>query len=44
MFIVLLTYTKPLELIEEQLIAHRSFLQTLYDQDALIASGPQVPN
>jgi uncharacterized protein YciI len=43
MFIVTLTYKKPMEEIEKVTPTHRAFLDTLYAQDVLLASGPQVP-
>lgn len=43
MYIVTLTYKKPLEEIEKVTTEHRAFLDTLYTKDVLLASGPQVP-
>ena len=43
MFIALLTYSKPIEIIDQYLIAHRSFLDTGYQKNYLIVSGPQTP-
>ena len=43
MYIVLVHYLKPIEDVERVTVPHRAFLDTLYAQDVLIASGPQVP-
>jgi len=43
MFIVLVTYTKEIELIDQHLVAHRAFLDACYQKNYLIASGPQNP-
>jgi uncharacterized protein YciI len=43
MFIVILTYKKPLEIVEKYLNAHRSYLDEGYRNDWLIASGPRNP-
>lgn len=43
MFIVLLTYTAPLERIDQHGAAHRAWLQTCYDDGVFLASGPQEP-
>ena len=43
MYIVILTYKKPSEDIERVTVPHRAFLDTLYAQNILLISGPQVP-
>ena len=43
MFVVLLTYTQPLEKLEPHLPAHRQFLAGHYASGVLVASGPQIP-
>ncbi len=43
MYIVILTYKKPIEEIERLTVPHRAFLDTLYEQNVLLISGPQVP-
>jgi uncharacterized protein YciI len=43
MFIILLNYKKPLEIIDQHLAAHRSFLDEQYRLNHLIASGPKNP-
>ena len=42
-FLVELTYLAPIEKIEEVLQEHRNFLQTGYDQNILLMSGPKNP-
>lgn len=43
MFIIKLTYEKPIIEIEANFAAHRDFLNTYYQRGIFIASGPQVP-
>ena len=43
MYIVILTYKKPIEEIERLTVPHRAFLDTLYADGVLLISGPQVP-
>ena len=43
MFIVLVTYTKPLEAVNAALDAHRAFLKRQYAAGVFLASGPQNP-
>ena len=43
MFIVILTYTKPLEEVNQHVEAHRSFLDRYYAEGVLLVSGRQVP-
>jgi uncharacterized protein YciI len=43
MYIVELTYRKPLEAIEAQLEAHRGFLDKQYARGVFLASGPKNP-
>jgi len=42
-FVVLVRYQVPLARIDELLAAHRAFLDRLYAEGAIVASGPQVP-
>jgi len=42
-FVIEVTYTAPLATIEHSLAAHRAFLQTGYDAQRLLMSGPQNP-
>ncbi|MGE5478577.1 MAG: YciI family protein [Bacteroidales bacterium] len=43
MFIVLLTYTAPLEQVDRHVAAHRDWLAACYDDGIFLASGPQQP-
>lgn len=43
MFIIALTYIKPIEVVDQYLAQHREFLETYYQKDALIVSGPMNP-
>ncbi|WP_082120987.1 YciI family protein [Dyella japonica] len=43
MFIVELTYLKPLDAIEAKLEAHRHFLDAQYLNGVFLASGPKIP-
>jgi uncharacterized protein YciI len=43
MFVILLKYIKPIDIVDKHLEAHRAFLTKCYAQDLLIASGPQIP-
>lgn len=43
MFVVILTYHKPIEDVEKLTVPHRAFLDQLYADGVLVASGPQVP-
>lgn len=43
MYIVELSYLKPLNAIEIQLEAHRSFLDEQYANEVFLASGPKNP-
>jgi uncharacterized protein YciI len=42
-FVVILTYTKPLDLVDSHLEAHVEFLKKSYEENVFIASGRQVP-
>jgi uncharacterized protein YciI len=42
-FVIEITYTAPLEKIDETLPEHRLFLQTGYEKGWLLMSGPQNP-
>ncbi|MDA8561599.1 YciI family protein [Gammaproteobacteria bacterium] len=41
MFLILLKYKKPLEIVNEHLKDHRAFLQQGYDKNFFIVSGPK---
>ncbi len=43
MYVILLKYLKPTEEVDRVVAAHRSYLDTLYAEGVLLASGPQVP-
>jgi hypothetical protein len=43
MFIILLTYLKPMTEVENFVVAHRNYLDQGYQQGLLLASGPRVP-
>lgn len=43
MFIVDINYKKPIEVVEQHLVAHREFLEEGYQKDYFIASGPKNP-
>jgi len=43
MFIISLTYIKPLSEVEKYLQAHQEFLDDCYKNQFFIASGPKVP-
>ncbi|TLD88603.1 YciI family protein [Helicobacter sp. MIT 05-5294] len=43
LFVTLITYTQPMNVIEEILPAHRAFLKKGYESGNLLASGPQNP-
>ena len=43
MFVVLLTYKKPLALVDECLSAHAAFLDNGYQKNYFIVSGKKVP-
>lgn len=43
MFVILIHYTRPLSEIDAHLAAHRSFLDTHYQNGTLLMSGPANP-
>lgn len=43
MFVVSLTYVKPLEEIEKLIVEHREFLTKYYESKKFILSGAKVP-
>lgn len=43
MFIIMITYKKPLESVDQYLAAHRLFLEEGYKKNFFIASGPKIP-
>lgn len=43
MYVVNLTYTAPLERVDDALEAHRAFLERQFDAGVFIAAGPKLP-
>lgn len=43
MFVILLKYLKPIEVVDQHLAAHREHLKRHYDSGDLVCSGPQNP-
>ena len=43
MFLVLLTYTKPLEVVDSHLAAHRDYLKRNYEAGVFLLSGRKEP-
>ena len=43
LFICIINYTQPLEIIEKHLKSHRDYLKEWYAKDILLASGPKCP-
>ncbi len=43
MFLILLTYKQPIEVVDEYLVAHREYLEQCYQKDYLVVSGPRNP-
>jgi len=43
MFIILITYTQPIQTIDKHLVEHREFLEKGYKNNYFVASGPKNP-
>jgi uncharacterized protein YciI len=43
MFIVMINFTQPLDVIEQHVADHRQFLRDCYKKDYFVASGPRNP-
>ncbi|MGL4590100.1 MAG: YciI family protein [Mycoplasmatales bacterium] len=43
MFIITLTYIKPLSEVDKYVVEHREYLDKFYSSNNLIVSGPKVP-
>jgi uncharacterized protein YciI len=43
MFLIKITFTKPLEVVDQYVAAHREFLEVGYQKDFFVVSGPQTP-
>ena len=43
MFLVKITYTKPLDIVDQYVAAHREYLENGYQKNFFVASGPLNP-
>lgn len=43
MFIIMVSYIKPLEIVDQHLVAHRLFLEEGYQNNCFVVSGPLNP-
>jgi uncharacterized protein YciI len=43
MFVVLINFTQPLDMIEQHVADHRHFLSEGYKKNYFVASGPRIP-
>lgn len=43
MFVVLMNYIKPLDVVDEYLAEHRNYLEQGYQKNCFVASGPRNP-
>jgi uncharacterized protein YciI len=43
MHIVIVKYTKALDIVDQHILEHRAWLDTLFARGVLLASGPLVP-
>jgi uncharacterized protein YciI len=43
MFVILLKYIKPIEMVDQYLVEHRDFLEKGYQQNYFVVSGPRNP-
>ncbi len=43
LFIIRITYTAPIEKIDNHLVEHRSYLDQCYTDGHYLVSGPQIP-
>ncbi len=43
MYVVNITYTAPLDRVDDALEAHRAFLERQFDAGVFIAAGPKLP-
>lgn len=43
MYLIILTYQKPLDIVEQFLTQHRDYLEMGYQKNYLIVSGPKIP-
>lgn len=43
MFVIIIKYKQPLEIVDKYVVDHRNYLDTYYANNALVVSGPQNP-
>ena len=43
MFVILVNYIKPIEMVDQYLVEHRDFLEKGYQQNYFVVSGPRNP-
>ena len=43
MFIIMLKYKQPLNVIEQHIVEHRAFLDEGYKKNYFVTSGPKIP-
>lgn len=43
MFVILVNYIKPIEMVDQYLVEHRDFLEKGYEQNYFVVSGPRNP-
>ena len=43
MFLIMISYKKPIEIVEQYTVAHRAFLSECYEKDYFVVSGPRNP-
>lgn len=43
MFVILLKYKKPIEIVDQFVAEHRNYLDTCYTNNSLFVSGPKNP-
>jgi uncharacterized protein YciI len=43
MFLLMLNYKKPIEIVDQYVTAHRDYLAECYKKDYLVVSGPKNP-
>lgn len=43
MFLIMITYKKPIEVVDQFLAQHREFLESHYQNNCFVVSGPRNP-
>jgi uncharacterized protein YciI len=43
MFLILLSYKQPIQIVDQYLVEHRAYLEECYQKDCLVVSGPRNP-